>query len=288
MALFNRVFNVLFDLLLWPFRQLPLTGLTVVSVATAIGMLLVFRATSDQKAMEEVKRQIHAGIFEIRLFSDDLRAIFRAQWEILRRNLTYFRLTLTPMLWMIVPLVIVVIQLQFHYGYRGLEPGRAATLTVRLAEEAVPVAEAADPGGYLDPVVPRPALALDSPPGIAVETPPVWIPTLREAAWRIRPDEPGDYDLTIRVAGETVTKRVRVRGDVVRRSPYRVGRGFLDQLVWPAEEPLPASSSVAYVALSYPDRDIDVLGWEIDWLIVFFVLSILFAFALRKPFDVTI
>lgn len=288
MALFNAVFNRLFDLLLWPFRELPLTGLTVVSVLTAIGMLVVFRETSDQKAMEEVKRKIHAGIFEIRLFSDDLRAIFRAQGEILRHNLTYFRLTLMPMLWMILPLVIVVIQLQFQYGYRGLEPGRPATLTVRLTEEGVPAEEAGDAGGYLEPAVPRPELDLEVPDGISVETPPVWIPSLREAAWRIRPVAAGDYELKIRVAGETVTKRVEVGGGVVRRSPYRIGRAFLDQLVWPAEPPLPADSGVAWIGISYPDRDIDVLGWQIDWLIIFFVLSIVFAFALRKPFDVTI
>ena len=71
-------------------------GLAVVSLATAILMLLSFKRTSNQTRLAAVKRQIHAAIFEIRLFNDDLRAIFRAQREILRHNLTYLRLSLRP------------------------------------------------------------------------------------------------------------------------------------------------------------------------------------------------
>ena len=66
----------------------------------------MFRATSNQDAIAAVKRKIQAGIFEIRLFNDDLRAMFRAQVDILRHNLTYIRLSLAPMVWMIVPLVL--------------------------------------------------------------------------------------------------------------------------------------------------------------------------------------
>ena len=124
MSLINAVLARAFDALLAPFRQLPpIVGLAIVSLATAIAMLLIFRRTSDQRRLAAVKRQIHAALFEIRLFNDDLRAIFRAQGEILRHNLTYLRLSVVPMLWMIVPLVLGIAQRQVHYGYGGLTPG---------------------------------------------------------------------------------------------------------------------------------------------------------------------
>ena len=107
-----------------PFRSLPpIVGLSVVSLVAAIGMLLVFRATSNQPAIAAVKRRIHAGIFEIRLFNDDLRSMFSAQFDILRHNLTYLRLSLAPMVWMLVPLVLLIAQLQFYYGTTALGPG---------------------------------------------------------------------------------------------------------------------------------------------------------------------
>ena len=120
----NRVLGGIFDVLLYPFRALPpIVGLAAVSLVVSIALLLGFRATSNQQALAAVKRRIHAGIFEIRLFKDDLRSILRAQLDILRHTLTYFRLSIIPMAWMLLPLLVILIQLQFHYGYAGLEPG---------------------------------------------------------------------------------------------------------------------------------------------------------------------
>ena len=42
------------------------------------------------------------------------------------------------------------------------------------------------------------------------------------------------------------------------------------------------------ITVAYPERDIEILGWQLNWMIVFFILSIVFAFALRKPFGVTL
>ena len=93
----NAALRALFDALLLPFRSLPpIVGLLVVSLVVSIGMLLVFKRTSNQARLEAVKRQIHACLFEIRLFNDDLPAILRAQVEILRHNLRYLGLSLVP------------------------------------------------------------------------------------------------------------------------------------------------------------------------------------------------
>src|SRR5262245_19610550 len=124
-ASLNAVLGTASDTLLRPLAGLPpLAGLALVALLTAVVMLLVVRRTSNQAALDQVKRRIHAALFEIRLFNDDLRAIFRAQAEMLRHNLTYLRLSLVPMLWMIVPFVFVIAQLQFQYGYDGFETGR--------------------------------------------------------------------------------------------------------------------------------------------------------------------
>ena len=75
MSLLNALLRVLFDAALAPFRGLhPLVGLTVVSLLVSIGMLLVFKRTSAQDQLAAVKRRIHAGLFEIRLFNDDMLA----------------------------------------------------------------------------------------------------------------------------------------------------------------------------------------------------------------------
>ncbi len=273
MTVVNALLGSLASGLLYPFRELPpIVGLLVVSFLTAIGMLAVFKATSDQSRIAAAKRAIHAGLFEIRLFNDDLRLILQAQADILRHNLTYLRLSLVPMVWMILPLGLLIAQLQFHYGYEGLAPGRPALLKVRLADTA-----------------PEPSsLDLSVPSGMRVETPAVWIPTLREAAWRIVSEQPGTYELLIRVDGRTYTKSARSSQAVVLRSPLRVETGIVNQALYPAEAPLPRAAPVAAIELTYPTRQVSLLGWQVHWLVAFFVLSIFFAFALRNRFGVVL
>lgn len=283
MSYVNAALRPIFDLLLYPFRSLPpLVGLVVVSLVAAIGMLLVFKATSNQKALADTKRQIHAGLFEIRLFSDDLRAILRAQGEILRHNLTYLTLSLVPMVWMIIPLFFVIAQLQFHYGYDGLRPGSTTLLTAELrvddVEDRAPVNDGSE----------KPPLRLETPPGLRVDSPPVWAPSLREMTWRIAAIDPGSYEVKVHLGDRSASKSVIVASDLVRRSPTRVDGGLVNQLIYPAEPPLPGDSPFRSISLAYPDRSIAVLSFGLHWLVVFFVLSIVFAFMLRGRFDVTI
>lgn len=289
MSLLNALLARTFDLLLLPFRQLPpIVGLVVVSLATAVVMLLVFKKTSNQTKLAAVKRQIHAAIFEIRLFNDDLRAIFRAQGEILRHNLTYLRLSIVPMLWMIVPLLLVVAQLQFHYGYSGLAVGRPVLLKAQVREGVTPTGSVSPDAVHASLSNGQPPVTLGAPGEIEVQTPAVWFPATREVIWRIAPRAAGQFELQLRAGRETFTKSVQVSDQVVRRSPVRLDPSFLNQLLYPAEAPLSGDAAVTSISLGYPERDIPLPGFELHWLIVYFALSMIFAFALRKRFNVTL
>jgi hypothetical protein len=130
--------------------------------------------------------------------------------------------------------------------------------------------------------------SLEAPPGIRVDTDAVWFPAASDVIWRITPQSAGDYELRLHIGDQTFTKTLHVSSRVARRSPSRLEAGFVNELLYPAEPPLPADAPVASIAIRYPERDIHVLGWGMNWMVVFFVLSIVFAFALRKPFGVTI
>jgi uncharacterized membrane protein (DUF106 family) len=277
MSFLNAALRPVFDLLLAPFAGLPpIVSLVMVSLVAAVFMLFVFKRTSNQAALADVKRRIHAGLFEIRLFNDDLRAILRAQNEILRTNVSYLRHSLAPMLWILPPLVLVIGQLQYHYGYEGLRPGATTLLMVDLEPGAV------SPGV-------RPRVRLDLPAGLRADSHEVWIPAESQLAWRLVPESEGDFEVGVAVDGAaSVAKSVRVTDRVVRLSPVRVDRSFLSQLVYPAEPPLPRGNPVKAIHLEYPDREVSVLGLGMHWMIPFFVLSIAFAFALRGPMKVTI
>jgi uncharacterized membrane protein (DUF106 family) len=274
MSLINTPLRALFDALLYPFREMsPWVTLIPISLVTAVVLLLVFKRTSNQDALTAIKAKITAGLFEIRLFNDDLRTMFVAQGQILRRTLTYMKLSLLPMLWTLPPLVLVIAQLQFHYGYDGFVPGQTTQLKVVLKQDAAPAG--------------KPQIHVAAPAGITVVEPAVWVPSLREMAWRVDIDDRGAYELGISMAGDSITKSVDSTDLITRRSPFRV-RGFLDELLYPGEAAVPADSPFESITIDYADADMNFFGFGIHWLIVFFVLSMAFAFALRKPFGVTI
>jgi hypothetical protein len=273
-AWIQRGLGAILGALLFPFERLPpLAGLTVLSLLTAVAALVLFRATTDRRALLQVKRQIHAAIFEIRLFNDDLRTMLAAVGDIIRHNARYLRLALVPTLLMIVPFVALIAQLQAYYGYRGLDVGATTVVKVRLGEEAFIATS-------------TPALALEAPGGLRVETPAVWIRSEREAAWRVRAERAGTYDLRLTVNGVSVVKRVRVFDAIGWRAPQRLQGGFVNELLYPAEAPLDSDVAIDEVTVAYPERELSILGWEVRPVTAFVVLLIVFALLLKKRLGV--
>ena len=65
---------------------------------------------------------------------------------------------------------------------------------------------------------------------------------------------------------------------------------FVDQLEWPSEKPFDKGSTVESVTLRYAEGVVGFLGWEFEWsfawMVVFFILTMVVALALRKPMGV--
>ena len=280
MTLFNDLLRPVFDLLQAPLRGLPpLVGILIWSIPIGVFALWVFKKTSNQRRITEVKRKIHACLFEIRLFNDDVAAILRAQGEILRHVAHYQALALKPMIFILPPLVILMVQLHAFYGFRGLEPGEPVLVRAVLA---------GDEGGR--PSAARPPVALEVPAGLRLVGDGVWAPELGEQLWQVTADAAGDYELAFTVGSEVIRKTLRVTDAVVRLSPARPERSFMAQLEWPSEDPLPRSSGLAEITVDYPDATIALAGWSWDWryawMVVFFVLTMIVALALKKPLGV--
>ena len=275
MTSLNAILGTVIDWLQLPFRGLPpIVGVIVWSIPVSVFALWVFGKASNQDKITAVKGKIAASLFEIRLFNDDLRAIAKAQWEIMGHVIRYQGLALVPMVFILPPLVLLMVQLHMFYGFRGFTPGETALLRVELA--AI--------GG------PRPNLVIEVPEGLHLETPAVWIPALGEINWQLAADTPGDYELGFTLDGATTTKTVSVTDRVVRLSPERPPRAFMDQLEWPSERPLPADGAIQRITIAYPEGAMGMLGWNWEWsfawMVVFFVLTMVFALGLKKPMGV--
>jgi uncharacterized membrane protein (DUF106 family) len=274
MTLVNAFLGRVADALLAPLAGLPPPAVVAVwALGSALVVLAVMRWTSNQTALAAVKRRIHAALLEMRLYNDDLRALVRAQGEVLRHNLSYVGLSLVPLLVTAVPLTLVIAQLQAWYGYAGLPPGVPVVVTATL--------EAGAAGGL-------PTL---EGAGVEVVGPPRYFPTLGEITWRIVPRTAGVTSLRIVMPTGVVVEKsllVATGDEVMRRSPVRERASLLGQLLYPSEPPLDASAGIATIRVPYADRALSVAGQSLHWLYLYLLLTFAFVLALRKPLGVVI
>ncbi|MEE9390031.1 MAG: hypothetical protein V3U91_02195 [Candidatus Aminicenantaceae bacterium] len=275
MWIFNSFFNKLFELIFLPFRSMSLwIGMVIISLLTGFLMLLVFRLTSNQEGIRKVKNKIKAHLLEFRLFKDSLSISLRAQGNILRHNLKYLSYYGKPMLVMIIPLILILFQLNIWFGSQSLEIGETTILKVELQEGV----------NLLDI-----NLTIEPSTGFDIETPPLRIEEEREINWRLRAKEKGVHDLTLVINGQRFKKKVAVAQKPLSKiSPLKVRRNFINELLNPGEPPLSGEPPIKAIEIKYPAKNMNLFGWHIHWLIIYMVLSVILSFAFRGVFKIEI
>jgi hypothetical protein len=168
------------------------------------------------------------------------------------------------MLFLLVPVVLLLVQLDARYAYRPLGAGESTLLRVTLAPDA--------------PSDARPTLEL--PDGLAVDGPPLRIPSQRETDWRLRVGARGTHRIRIQVDGRWVEKLLFAEPGLFPLSE-EIRSPSLGSLAQAAERPLPADARVQSVSIEYPERELRVFGWSVHWLLFFFVVSVLPAYLVK-------
>jgi len=182
---FLALVNHLFDILIWPFRSLhPFYSLTVFSLLTTVFTLVVFRYASDQPAMRRIKDRLQAHVLEVRLFPDQLPVVLRAYLRLLAGVLIYLRHSLKPLALLILPLLLILVQLEAHFGRLPIRVGDNFLLKARLSEIAA-----------------LGQVSLRLPQGLRSTAPALHIPDMREIDWRIQAELPGRHRAEIMVGG---------------------------------------------------------------------------------------
>ena len=274
MELFNRTMSLAMDLVMAPLQGLsPSISLLLLSAAMGLLFLLVFRLTSNQAAIGSLRKRMAAHLLEFRLFQHSLGIQWSALSRMLLANLIYLRYAGRPLLLMLVPLGLVLIHLDQWYGYQPLKPEQTALVALKLAGEGV------DPS----------KVRLETGDGLALVGRPLRIPHAREVNWSVRPQRQGAALLTFLFEGQRVRKRIITSNQGMERvSAVTPAQDFWGVLRYPGEPPLPPDSFATRISVDYPDRRIDLLGWETHWLLFLLIVSTLFALAFKPLLRVQI
>lgn len=267
MDVLNAAIEFCVSLMIRPFALFPPgVALTAAALVSSVFFMLVFKHTSNQRAVRRVRDRIGASMIEIRLFQHDLGVVFRAQWRILIDTLLYLRYALIPLFVLFLPFAALVAHLDCWFGSRPLAVREKTVLSVDFARGA-DVAAA--------------NLRLEVPHGLIVESPAVYFADSHQAVWRLRAVNRGGRVAKIFVDGREYEKTIVVGGRRLQAvSRRRVGDDIAKRFTNPLEPAL-GSGPVEEIGIDYPRREGVFYGLRVHWSIPFVALMIVFGLALK-------
>ncbi len=268
----NRGANWLGAHLLSPLAVLPgWLSATLVAVVTGFGMLLVFKYTSQQQAIQGVRNAIKADLLALSLFKESIAVSLRCQGNLLLGAGRLMLLSVVPVLVMTLPMCLLLAQLALWYQARPLAVGEAAVLTV----------------SFNDTMPEMPAARLEPTAAAAIDVGPVRVPGKHMVCWSVVAAQPGYNSLRLDIGGRTIEKELAVGDGFMQVSLCRPPADCWETLVHPREAPFPPDSPVRSITIDYPERK----GWTSgtgSWLIYWFGVSMVAAFCARPLLKVNI
>lgn len=249
----------------------PLAIVIVVSLVVGLLMVVLFGYTSDQKAIGIAKDQLKAHLLAVRLYRDQIPVVMGSYGKILRGTGRYLKLAFKPLLYVIIPITLLMVQIDRYLGGTPIPSNAPFLLTVHTTG-----------GDALNDVT------LDLPPDISMTAPPVHVPSTNEIVWRLVGSKEGKYEMKIATAGQAAAKVVCVGSGLARISTVRLRGHFWERMFSSAEPALPENSPIESISINYPDRNIEIAGYGMDWIWLFFVLSMGAGFIFKEVLGIKI
>jgi len=245
----------------------------VVGISLVIGlvMVVVFRYTSDQKAIHVAKDRLKAHLLALRLFQDQIHVVLRSYGRMVLATGHYLRLAFKPLLFVIVPLTFLIVQLDRYLGSMPLEAGHPFLIEVRM-----------DNPNALNEA------SLQLPDGLSTTALAVHVPSESMVAWRVVAEKSGEYIVNIQASDQTFSKRVVVGAGWSRLSPVRLRGKFWERIFVSGEPALPENNPVESIDVEYLARNIAFAGFEWNWIWLFFILSLAAGFLFKSILGIEI
>jgi uncharacterized membrane protein (DUF106 family) len=257
----------------------PLAIVVVVSLVVGLLMVVLFGYTSDQKAIGIAKDQLKAHLLAVRLYRDQIPVVMGSYGKILRGTGRYLKLAFKPLLYVVIPIILLMVQIDRYLGSTPIPPNAPFLLTVHLAAPSAGQATGSD---VLNDVT------LDLPPEISITAPPVHVPSTKEIVWRLIGSKERKYEVKILVEGRSATKGISVGSGLPRISTVRLRGRFWERVFSSAEPALPENSPIESISINYPDRNIEVAGYGMNWIWLFFILSMIAGFIFKELLGIQI
>jgi hypothetical protein len=235
-------------------------------------LLVVFKYTSNQKAIGALRDKIKANMLAMKLYKDSISVALNAQVHIFKGVGYLLFHAIKPMLVMILPMSLLLAQMGLWYQKRPLLETEEALVTVQLA-------------GDVDSEWPE--VKINSIDGAEIAMGPIRVFSKRRVYWKIKAVASGQHTIVFQADGQSFEKELVAGDQFMRVSIKRPGLNWEEIMLNPWEEPFGKDSIVRSISIDYPDRISKTSGtnW---WIGYFFVISMSAALIFKPFFNVRI
>ncbi len=284
----NSILTTIFDACFSIMESWPgWLSLTVWSSITGVVALYIYKYTSNQKAIGQVRDDIKANLLAVKLFKEELGVTLKAQGRIFWAACRLLWHSLIPLAVMMIPMSLLVIQMSFRYEWRPMQVGETILLRAELGDDKI----ATDVDANLK-------FTGASDDAVEIQTQHAIFddfedrPKRNEVIWQLKFNAPGRHLVTVSIDGDEASKEIHVSANrYARVSPVRSGAAFLEKAIYPLEGSAASSDSIQRIELdliNLSKNETLIFGFNIHWVISFLIISIIAALIVKPILKVRI
>ncbi len=234
----------------------PLAAIFVLSVVASAVTTVVYKYTTNQKVMKEIKDDVKRMQAEVRSTKEPVRAA-QLQKEMMKRSMQQMNSSWKSMLVTIIPLFLLFGWMQAHLAYNPISPGEEFTATAYFAQGA------------------EGNITIAATEGLSILAEPVQEIKGGKAFWSLKAEKEGSYRLSYSFGNELYTQNVLISDKFKYESPI---------LTKPKGIKKDSQIERIVVGLSslQPFGDVALLGWKPGWLATYIIFSIVTSMLFRK------
>ncbi|MBN2052199.1 DUF106 domain-containing protein [Candidatus Woesearchaeota archaeon] len=231
-------------------------AILIISFVLTLLITLVYKFTTDQKKMKNLKEEMKEYQKKIKTLSkQDPQKAMKIQQEAMKHNMDYMKSSFKSTLYTFIPIIIIFGWLNSHMAYYPLQPDQPFSVTAYFAQGHAPAASISSIpeldiiGNITQPIIDG------------------------KAVWQLK-GAAGEYKLVIKYNNEEYDKPLIISSERIYEQPeLRIANSKLQKILVGNEK-------------IYPLGYVNFFGWRPNWLWAYIIFSVLFSIGLRKMLKV--
>lgn len=242
----------------------PAVSILAISVAVSVATTVIYKYTTNQKLLKEMKENVSRMQAEIRTTKEPGRAA-QLQKEMMGHSMRQLNASTKSMLITIIPLFLIFGWMRANLAYDSLAPGEEFTTTAYFAKAVEQNGSALALGN----------ITLSASRGMEVLSDPSQEVKGRSVSWRLKSPDEGTYKLTYGIGNETyslnalVTQKFRYENPLLTKPKGIMKTSMVERITVDLKPVQPFGS-------------FSLFGWKPGWLATYIIFSLAASMLARK------